>query len=105
MNFLYANGSIENTYRLQVTNSQEVQRRFDLQAQGIPGLRIDTDTSLNVGPAANASIPLRLVIIPGTVALEHAGQTLRASVAVVPEGQSPDSPEVVRVEASFIVSR
>lgn len=101
---MVSNGSIENTYRLQVTNSQEVTRRFDLHAQGIPGLRIDTATSLEVQAAGSASMPLRLVI-PGSVALEHAGQTLRASVAVAPEGQAPDSPDVVHVEASFTVPR
>ena len=98
------NGAIENTYRLQVTNSQEVPRRFVLAVEGLPGLRIDSAATLDVGAAASASVPVRL-LLPGDVALQHAGASLRVSVVVLPEGAPAGSGEAVRAEASFIVPR
>ena len=101
---LVSSGAVENTYRLQVTNSQERPRRFLLVVEGLPGLRIDSDTGLTVPAAASASVPLRLVL-PGQLALPHAGQSLRVAVVVVPEGSAADSADAVRAEASFIVPR
>ena len=98
------NGAIENTYRLQVTISQEVPRRFVLTVEGLPGLRIDSAATLDVGAAASASVPVRL-LLPGDVALQHAGASLRVSVVVLPEGAPAGSGEAVRAEASFIVPR
>ena len=97
-------GAIENTYRLQVTISQEVPRRFVLTVEGLPGLRIDSAATLDVGAAASASVPVRL-LLPGDVALQHAGASLRVSVVVLPEGAPAGSGEAVRAEASFIVPR
>ncbi|WP_374408081.1 cytochrome c oxidase accessory protein CcoG [Hydrogenophaga sp.] len=101
---MVSNGAIENTYRLQVTNSQESTRRFALEVQGLEGLRIDSDTALTVGPAASASMPVRLVL-PGTLAAEHAGQSLRVTLVVSPDGARPDSAASVRADAVFIVPR
>jgi cytochrome c oxidase accessory protein FixG len=97
-------GAVENTYRLQVTNSQEHPRRFHLAVEGLPGLRIDSETWLTVDAAASASVALRLVL-PGEQALQQQGQSLRVSVVVVPDGASADSAGAVRADASFIVPR
>lgn len=99
---MVSNGAIENTYRLQITNSQEVTRRFDLSVQGIPGLRIDSVPSLTVGPAGSASIPLRL-LLSGADAAAHAGQSLRVILVVTPEGSSAQDGSATRADASFIV--
>ena len=101
---MVSSGAVENTYRLQVTNSQEQPRRFRLAVDGQPGLRIDSDTGLTVAAAASASVPLRLVL-PSQLALSHAGQSLRVGVVVVPEGSTATSADAVRAEASFIVPR
>ena len=99
-----SNGAIENTYRLQVTNSQESTRRFALEVQGLEGLRIDSDSALTVGPAASASMPVRLVL-PGALAAEHAGQSLRVTLVVSPDGARRASAASVRADAVFIVPR
>ncbi len=101
---MVSNGAIENTYRLQVTNSQEVERRFRLAVEGLPGLRIDSQTDVTVGAAASASVPLRL-LLPGEAAVRHAGQSMRVSVTVTPEASPAGDPGAVRAEASFIVPR
>ena len=97
-------GAIENTYRLQVTNSQETARRFRLAVDGVPGLRIDSATTLSVEAAGSASVPLRLVL-PAEAAQPHAGQTLRATVSVTPEGAEDGNERAVRIDAAFIVPR
>jgi cytochrome c oxidase accessory protein FixG len=97
-------GAIENTYRLQVTNSQEVARRFRLAVDGVPGLRIDSASTVPVEAAASASVPLRLVL-PAEAAQPHAGQTLHATVSVIPEGAEDAGERAVRVDAVFMVPR
>ncbi|MGM9428488.1 cytochrome c oxidase accessory protein CcoG [Hydrogenophaga sp. MI9] len=96
-------GAIENTYRLQVTNSREAARRFRLEVQGLPGLRIDSATTLQVEAAGSASVPLRLVL-PGEIAQQHAGQSLHVQVRVVPDEARADDPALL-VGAVFIVPR
>ncbi|WP_310567818.1 cytochrome c oxidase accessory protein CcoG [Hydrogenophaga sp.] len=97
-------GAIENTYRLQVTNSQETARDYRLDVQGVPGLRIDSATTLSVGAASSASVPLRLVL-PADAAQRHAGQTLHATVQIVPVDAAGGGRPAARVEAAFIVPR
>lgn len=97
-------GAVENTYRLQVTNSLETLRRYQIQVQGVQGLRIDSATTLSVEPAESTSVPLRLVLSAGE-AQRHAGQTLHASVQVAPVGDAGDGMRSVQVTAAFIVPR
>ncbi|WP_066261835.1 cytochrome c oxidase accessory protein CcoG [Hydrogenophaga flava] len=97
-------GAIENTYRLQVTNSQETARRFRVAVNGVPGLRIDSATTLSVEAAGSASVPLRLVL-PAEAAQPQAGQTLHATVSVVPEDAGDGDERAVRIDAAFIVPR
>jgi len=95
-------GAVENTYRLQLTNSQEQPRRFTLQVQGVPGLRIDSDTTLTVQATASVALPVRLVL-PAGEAARLAGQSLRVVLLVTPENAGPA--DAVQVDASFIVPR
>jgi len=54
-------GQVENVYRMQVSNTTEARRVFSVTAAGLPGLAVASDTRFEVGPAAVASIPLRLL--------------------------------------------
>ncbi len=54
-------GRVENVYRMQVSNTTEERRVFSVTAAGLPGLAVASDTRFEVGPAAVASIPLRLL--------------------------------------------
>ena len=70
----------------------------------MPGLRIDSANALSVGAASSASVPLRLVL-PADAAQRHAGQTLHATVQIVPVDAAGEGRPAARVEAAFIVPR
>ena len=59
-------GLIENVYRLQVINTNEVARRFTVSASGIDGLRVDRGRQpLEIGPATTKTVAVRLSADPG----------------------------------------
>jgi len=101
---LGAHGSIENTFRLQVTNSQEHPRTFEVRLAGDSGsaLRIDSTSRIEVEAASMGAMPLRLVL-PAEAAAAHAGQTLQLSLLVSPvDGLDGAS---ARLPARFTVPR
>ena len=54
-------GQIENVYRLQIMNTEEVPRNFMVSASGVRGLRVEgTQRPLAIGPAASQMIAVRL---------------------------------------------
>ncbi len=95
-------GDVENTYRLQITNSSEHDQRYTVSISGAPGLRIDTDTALDIGATSIGSMAVRLVL-PADRAQALAGQILQVSVDVLPLDQASATPQ--RSRATFIVPR
>jgi len=68
-------GRVENVYRMQVSNTTEARRRFTVTAAGLPGLTVASEASFEVGPAAVATVPLRLLadaegVAPGSHKVE-----------------------------------
>ncbi len=65
-------GIMENVYRIQIMNTDEVPRTFRLSVDGLPGIRIaDLPATLEVGAAATRLLPLRLQVpadaaVPGS---------------------------------------
>lgn len=57
-------GRIVNTYRLQVINTTESPREFVLKAEGLPDLRVETETRFTVPAASTHAVPLRLSAAP-----------------------------------------
>ena len=52
---------VENIYRLQIMNTSEMARRFQISASGIDGLELEGgEKSVEVGPASSRMIPVRL---------------------------------------------
>jgi cytochrome c oxidase accessory protein FixG len=101
---LGAHGSIENTFRLQVTNSQERRRAFEVRlAEGSgPTFRIDSASRIEIEAAGMGAMPLRLVL-PADAAAGHAGQTLQLYLLVSPvDAQNGAS---ARLPARFTVPR
>jgi cytochrome c oxidase accessory protein FixG len=55
-------GLIENVYRLQVMNTVEQARAFDLIVTGLPGIHVWGESIIGVGAATSRSVPVKLRI-------------------------------------------
>jgi cytochrome c oxidase accessory protein FixG len=60
-------GLIENIYRIQLMNTQEVPRRFLLRAEGLPGLVLVGEQTLQVDAASARLVPIKLRVQPTQV--------------------------------------
>ncbi len=80
------NGVIENVYRLNVINSAEVERTFKVSVSGLPTLSIDSDDTIDLGPATNRTVALRVRAEP------DAGETGSNRIEVTVE--AVDDPSV-----------
>jgi cytochrome c oxidase accessory protein FixG len=92
-------GVIENVYRLQIMNTDEMPRRFTIAAQGLPEIKVaGVEQPVAVGAAATRLVPLRLQVAadsgkPGSNPIEF----------VV---QAEDDPKLARREKStFLLPR
>jgi cytochrome c oxidase accessory protein FixG len=88
-------GRVENVYRMNVSNTTEARRLFTVTASGLPGLVVESDARFEVGPAAVASIPLRL--------LADGEQVAPGSHRITIEVRAVDDPAVaVRETTTFL---
>jgi cytochrome c oxidase accessory protein FixG len=68
-------GLIENVYRLQVMNTVEQARAFDLVVSGLPGIHVWGDAIIGVGAATSRSVPVKIrvpleAVKPGSYPIE-----------------------------------
>jgi len=61
-------GRIENVYRIQLMNTQEMPHRFRIGASGLPGIGIASESEVEVPAATTRQVPLRVQIDPGATA-------------------------------------
>jgi cytochrome c oxidase accessory protein FixG len=61
-------GRIENVYRLQIMNTAERDRSFEISAAGLPTLQVAGDTRIEVGATSGRQVPVRLRVEPGAAA-------------------------------------
>jgi cytochrome c oxidase accessory protein FixG len=61
-------GQIENVYGLQIMNTAETERNFEISAEGLPTLQIASDTRLELGATSSRLVPVRLRVQPGAAA-------------------------------------
>jgi hypothetical protein len=80
---------------MQVSNTTESRRVFTVTASGLPGLAVASETRFEVGPAAVASVPVRL--------LADAERVAPGSHKVAVEVRAEDDPGVaVRETTTFL---
>ncbi len=90
---------VENVYRLQVMNTSETARRFEISASGLQGLSLEGEPQpIAIGPASARTIPVRL-------SAERADARPGANTVVFTvKATSLDGQEIVVTEkATFIV--
>ncbi len=61
-------GRVENVYRLQIMNTAESARTFEISASGLPSLEIAGASRVELGGAASRMVPVRLRVQAGAVA-------------------------------------
>ena len=89
-------GRIENVYRLQIMNTAEAKRSFDIRVEGLPTLHLAGDTHVEVNPTSARMVAVRARVEPGATG----PGTHRIEFTV----SSADAPEVaVRERSVFIV--
>lgn len=54
------NGAIDNVYRLQVMNTEEVPHRYEVTVEGVPGIQIISDTQFSLPAATTKAIAIRV---------------------------------------------
>ena len=72
-------GQLENSYRLQVMNTTEEARRYRVSVEGVAGIRIASDTVIEMAPASTRGFPVR-VRLPAEAAA-GGSQPIRITVA------------------------
>ena len=61
-------GQVENVYRLQVMNTTEAPREFEIAVGGLPGLQLATAARVALGATESRMVPVRVRAEPATVA-------------------------------------
>jgi len=60
-------GRIENVYRLQIMNTTEATRVFEIRAEGLKTLEVASASRVEVGPASSRMVPVRVRLEPWSV--------------------------------------
>jgi polyferredoxin len=61
-------GRIENVYRLQVMNTAEARRAFEIRVEGLPTLHVAGETRVELEATASRMVPVRVRVDPEAVA-------------------------------------
>jgi len=61
-------GRIENVYRIQLMNTQEMPHRYRIAVSGLPGIAVAGESEVEVPAATTRQVPLRVQIDPGATA-------------------------------------
>jgi polyferredoxin len=91
-------GLIENVYRLQLMNTSETPRRLRIGVSGIETVFVASETRVEVDPAANRLLPVRVRVRPG-----FATPGVNGIEFLVEDLDDPDV--AVREKSTFFVPR
>ncbi len=61
-------GLIENVYRLQVMNTEERARAFEIEVSGLPSIHLQGESTIGIPAAGNRLVPVKVRIGPGQAA-------------------------------------
>ena len=105
-------GRIENVYREQLMNGTEVEQRFHIEDEGLPGATLDRWQDVEVGPTEARWVPVAVQIPPQTARQLGAGaHPLHFRIALVAPHTSASGPDAAadtaerREKSTFLVPR
>jgi len=83
-------GKIENVYRLQIMNTVESARTFEIRVEGLPGLQLAGEARVALDPASSRMVPVRVRLEPwaakaGSHRIEFAVRAVDAADVAVRE--------------------
>jgi polyferredoxin len=91
-------GQIENVYRLQIMNTTEASRTYEIDVEGLEHLEVHGPEHVEVGPASSRTVPVRVRL---HAEREHVGA---GTYPIEFEVEAEDHPEeAVREKSVFIV--
>jgi len=99
-------GEIENIYRVQIMNAAEFPQRYSISASGLPGVKIDGQTVIDVKPAEARWVTLAVRIPPESAQQAGSGAhelQLTIERAASDDGEHPAVP--LTEKTTFIVPR
>ena len=99
---LVDDGWIENIYRLQVMNATESPQRYQIEAEGLPGLMLSRAATVDLGPAEAHWVNVALRMPPeATAQLKPGAHPIRWRVSRLGEGAG----ETVVEKSTFVLPR
>ena len=98
-------GSLENSYRLQVMNATEVPQRYRVHVEGLPGARLSGRDEVEVGPAQARWLPLAVQLpYPAWQVLAAGAHPLSFRIERMSRN-ADEAPAQVIEGSTFIVTR
>jgi len=96
-------GEIENVYRLQIMNPQEVSREVSITVSGLDGIKVEGQTQhVHVNASSSRLVPLRVEAprAAGRKGSNHIHFRVEATTPTRPQ----DAPIVVDEKATFVIN-
>ena len=95
---LVEQGYVENVYRLQIMNATESKQRYAISVEGMPGLRLASETEMDVLATEVRSVAVRVQLPPG--AASSGSHPIHFAIR-----STGDQPHAVSEKAAFVVPR
>ncbi|WP_028451041.1 cytochrome c oxidase accessory protein CcoG [Chitinilyticum aquatile] len=94
-----SNGWLENSYRVQIQNASEKERKFVIRADGLPGIKVVAEKKgvLHLQPTETNDVGVRILVAP-----EHAGPGSHPFVITV---TAEDDPSISTKEKATFIGR
>jgi cytochrome c oxidase accessory protein FixG len=95
--------NVENVYRLQIMNTQELEREVSIVVSGLEGIKLEGRTErIRIPPTASKLVPVR---VEAPRASGHKGSNrIRFTVEAVNPAQPGEPPLVVNEKATFVIN-
>ncbi len=95
-------GKVENVYRLQIMNTDETPRRFEVSVSGMQGIEVSSrELPLELKGASQRTLPIRIRALPQ--AGDHGSQTIEFRVTATAIDDPSQAPVTINETARFIV--